>query len=682
MNAVAYQRLLDRLSEHGSKILTRQGHATAQCPAHEDRQASLSLRHIEGSALLHCHAGCTVDDILDALHLGRTDLYDEPAGARYRYDDGRTVVRTPDKRFRQTGHTPGHVELYRRTKLSQAVADEQPVYLVEGEKDVHALESLGAVATTAPMGATNFAKVDVTPLTGAHIIVIPDQDEAGNRWLHDVLDKVIPIAASLAARAPKVGKDAADHIGAGYGLADLLPVSVAGRRTAVLTPSTAITVRPVHWLWAGRIPAGSMSLIAGREGIGKTTVAYQLAADITRGRLPGEHHGTPKAVIVAATEDSWEHTIVPRLMAAGADLARIYRVAVITPGGVDDALSLPVDLAELGRCIDQVDAALVLLDPLMSRLDAKLDAHRDGEVRQALEPLVALAQRHAAVVLGIIHVNKSSGGDALTRIMASRAFTAVARAVLFVLTDPDDEAVRLLGQVKNNLGRLDLPTLTFRIDTALVADTDEGPVTTGRIVWGPETDRSINDTLGIADEDTEARSAVAEAGDWLTDWLASLGGSDDSANVKKAGAKAGHSDSALKRARRRLRIEVTAEGFPRRTYWSIAGTQPATQPALPAASESSGVARGGTAPTDPTDPTGTGASRAGARRETSKDGLTTTTPRGYPAQSGQLGQSDQPPARAGRLDDPSCSSCGQPLSEQYTALGRTTHPVCPKEPTQ
>ena len=54
-----------------------------------------------------------------------------------------------------------------------------------------------------------------------------------------------------------------------------------------LTRASSIEVRPVHWLWDQRLPLGSLSLIGGREGIGKSTLAYQLAADVTQGRLPG-----------------------------------------------------------------------------------------------------------------------------------------------------------------------------------------------------------------------------------------------------------------------------------------------------------------------------------------------------------------------------------------------------------
>ena len=346
-------------------------------------------------------------------------------------------------------------------------------------------------------------------------------------------------------------------------------------RSIVLTKASSIAVRPVKWLWAGRLAEGTLALLGGREGIGKSTIAYTLAADYTRGRLPGTDHGKPRAVIVAATEDSWEHTINPRLMAAGADLDLVYRVDVTTPDGVAaDVLTLPRDIRALEEQIHEVDAGIILLDPLISRLDKKLDAHKDPEVHWALEPLVAIAERARVVVLGLIHVNKSASTDPLTLLMGSRAFAAVARAVLFVMKDPDNEEVRLLGQPKNNLGRADLPTLTLRIESAHVADTEEGPVWTGRVVWQEDLDQSISDVLASAADGSEVRTAVGEAADWLHDWLTTLGGTDASADIKTAARKAGHSESAVQRARRKLKLTSESEGHPRRTFWSLPGTQP------------------------------------------------------------------------------------------------------------
>jgi hypothetical protein len=340
-------------------------------------------------------------------------------------------------------------------------------------------------------------------------------------------------------------------------------------RSLRLTAASAIAIQPVRWLWEGRIALGSLALLGGREGIGKSTAAYTLIADVTRGRLIGAHLGQPRAVLVAATEDSWAYTIVPRLLAADADLDLVYRVEVDTSEGVETGLSLPRDLHALEASVREVQAALILLDPLMSRLDSTLDTHKDSEVRLALEPVVSIADRTGAAVLGLIHVNKSNSGDPLSLLMGSRAFAAVARAVLFVMLDPDDESVRLLGQPKNNLGSIDLPTMTFRIESHQVAETEKGPIITGRLRWLDERAGSIRDAIEAASETLEARSATSEAADWLRDHLTSQGGTDDSASIKTAGGKAGHSLSALKRARQRIRVTSEAKGFPRRTFWSL-----------------------------------------------------------------------------------------------------------------
>jgi AAA domain len=344
-------------------------------------------------------------------------------------------------------------------------------------------------------------------------------------------------------------------------------------RAVTLTKASTIRVQPVRWLWQERMPLGALVLMAGREGIGKSICIDTLAADITRGRLAGVFAGTPRSIIVAATEDSWSHTLVPRFMAADADLDRIYRVDVTTADLGETELSLPKDLPGLEEAVKNVDAALVILDPLMSRLDVALDTHKDGEVRRALEPVVTLAERTVATFVGLIHVNKSGSSDPLTAIMGSRAFTAVARSVLFVMMDPDDENVRLLGTPKNNLGRSDLATLSFRIVGAKVAETSEGDVWTGVLRWAGETTRTIRDALEQTAESSGDKTATGEAGDWLQDYLASQGGSADSADLRREGAKAGHSKDALRRAKQRLGIISITSGFPRRAFWSLPASQ-------------------------------------------------------------------------------------------------------------
>ena len=339
-------------------------------------------------------------------------------------------------------------------------------------------------------------------------------------------------------------------------------------RALSTTTADQIHIRPVHWLWSERIPLGTLCLLGGREGVGKSLIAATLAAQVTRGTLPGARLGTPSAVILVASEDSWEHTIVPRLMAAGADLTRVHRLDVHTKEGAASTLSLPIDLPALATLILRLDAALLVLDPLLSRLSSELDTHKDADVRVALEPVVSLADTTHATVLGLIHVNKAVTTDPLTMLMGSRAFAAVSRSVLFVMPDPDKPETRLLGQPKNNLGRVDLPTLTFQLVGEKVADTPAGEVWTGKVQWLGDAETSISDAIAASTGRPDERSAVAEAKEWLEDYLSTQTDPTESVTVKKAGNRAGHTNFAIHKARQALHVVVQSIGYPRKTYWS------------------------------------------------------------------------------------------------------------------
>jgi hypothetical protein len=220
--ASAYERILERLDG-----VRRNGkRATARCPVHEDHDPSLSITPIEGQTLIYCHAGCDTADVMAKIGLELGDLFDDRGGTSYRYDDGRIVHRTYDKdgrkRFYQSGNTNGQrAELFRSGRVRQAITDGSTVWFVEGEKDVLALESLGETATTAPQGAANVGKCDLSPLHGAHIIAVIDKDKAGQKWAGQLAGMLAGKASIEFVHAAE-GKDAADHIAAGHGLGEFV----------------------------------------------------------------------------------------------------------------------------------------------------------------------------------------------------------------------------------------------------------------------------------------------------------------------------------------------------------------------------------------------------------------------------------------------------------------------------
>ncbi|RZU51531.1 AAA domain-containing protein [Krasilnikovia cinnamomea] len=342
-------------------------------------------------------------------------------------------------------------------------------------------------------------------------------------------------------------------------------------RRLLLTPASEIRMRPVRWTWTDRVPAGALTVIPGREGIGKSLTLAWLTAQITRGTLPGIWHGTPRAVIYAATEDSWSHTIGPRLYAAGADLTMVYRVDVQHDGGFD-ALTLPRDCRALAVEIERLGVALLAADPLLSLIHASIDTHRDRDLRTALEPLVNMADRTGCAVVGLAHFNKSASADALNLITGSRAFSAVARAVIAIARDDEaGDGSCVMSQAKNNLGRLDLPSLRYLVESVEIP-TEEGPAYVGKLTITGESDRSVADILGDNASDGDGGSSRADreaVADWLRDYLTDHGGEAPWDDIRKAARAAGLAERTVQRARTRAKVTVRSIGFPRRSVWTL-----------------------------------------------------------------------------------------------------------------
>jgi len=206
---------------------------------------------------------------------------------------------------------------------------------------------------------------------------------------------------------------------------------------------------------------------AGREGTGKSSFGIWLAAQVTRGQLRGAWWGQPAGVIYVAIEDSWRHTLVPRMIAAGADLDLVYRAEVAVVDQLRTAtLCLPADNQLLEAAVREHQVALVL-DPLLSVIGAGIDTHRERDTRLALDPLARLADRSGAVVLGIAHFSKAASTDASTLITGSTAFRNVARAIFGFAGD--DDGAHVLSQTKNSLGRSDLPSFAYTVESVTVA---------------------------------------------------------------------------------------------------------------------------------------------------------------------------------------------------------------------
>lgn len=275
----------------------------------------------------------------------------------------------------------------------------------------------------------------------------------------------------------------------------------AEQRKIRLTPASAFRLKAVKWVWEGRMPLGEITLVPGREGAGKSTFLAWMAAAVTRGELPGMHFEHPRAVLYAATEDSWEYTIAPRLLAAGADMDLVYRVDVIeVDAGRFGKLSMPVDNRGLVDAAHEVKAAMLMCDPIISIIDEKINTFKAQELRSALEPLKRAAEEAEIALVGLVHFNKTKDTDVLSMISGSRAWAEVARAVVAIAVDKDaDEYTCVVSQVKNNLGRSDLPHLKYTIRSEMLRAADhpaaDEDVEIGRLVWTGESEQGVEELL-------------------------------------------------------------------------------------------------------------------------------------------------------------------------------------------
>lgn len=259
-------------------------------------------------------------------------------------------------------------------------------------------------------------------------------------------------------------------------LADEFPVGPAPheppeRRGIPLVWGDQVQPRALRWLWSGRVASGKVTIFEGDPSEGKSTVSTDIAARFTRGtRLPdGAEPGTPQRVLIASAEDTIDDVIVPRLLAAGADLRLVafHRLGRDPETGQVVPLVIPKDLDRLAETVVAHEIPLVFLDPLVAFLGEEIRSHVDASVRQAMGPLSIMAEETGTAVVGLRHLNKSGDDNPMYRGGGSIAFGAAARSVLLFARHREDPALHVIAQVKTNLSAAgEASSLGYRIEAA------------------------------------------------------------------------------------------------------------------------------------------------------------------------------------------------------------------------
>jgi hypothetical protein len=232
-------------------------------------------------------------------------------------------------------------------------------------------------------------------------------------------------------------------------------------------PLKGVKKERVVWLWDNRIPLGAITVLEGDPGQAKSTITYDVAARLTRGRtMPNCDRAMPAAgVVLVQGEDGLSATVRPALEAFGADLSRVrvYDASRFA----EEPLALPADLNLLEREAGEVQARLVVIDPITAFLAGS--ANSDLSVRKALGPLAAWAERAKVAVLLARHLRKDGSRNVLHRGAGSIAITGAARSVLTVGPEPGTAEPYhfVLAQAKCNLAC----AVSLRYKTVKTVDT-------------------------------------------------------------------------------------------------------------------------------------------------------------------------------------------------------------------
>lgn len=297
--------VLAALNQKGASYRHHGGYITAQCPAHDDRTASLSISQGEKGAVLTCHAGCETDVIRTELGLPWPALFDNDGkgsgdrglaadlwmpcqmpdadgktcsghkSAEYRYvdEEGRLLYAVarcsrkgdgcpqpfaqwvPDasKRYGKKWGLPGHIRrvLYNLPQVVEAARAGRRIWLVEGEKDADRLKAdyPGETVTTAMSGAGKSKwRLEYTRhFAGAsEVIIVADCDEPGLTYaeeVHQHISKVVERVKVVCSPLLEDGADFSDHRNYGFGLDEfeIVPFETGTRR-----PPMVIKVEPHH----------------------------------------------------------------------------------------------------------------------------------------------------------------------------------------------------------------------------------------------------------------------------------------------------------------------------------------------------------------------------------------------------------------------------------------------------
>lgn len=235
----------------------------------------------------------------------------------------------------------------------------------------------------------------------------------------------------------------------------------------------------IDWLWYPYIPMGKLTIIEGDPGLGKSWLTMALTSYVSRGKAfpyqVNSHYGT---VLLMSAEDGLGDTIKPRLTILQANPANVK--AIIDPVNFD-----PKGYKAVRDIVMDLKPTLIIIDPLVAYLGAKIDIHKANETREVMARLARLAEDSHAAIVCVRHLTKGGRDKAIYRGLGSIDLTAASRSVLTIGRNPEDpNEGRVLCHIKSNLAPLGKPLAYYLKPKEVIP-----------FYFGKELDISVDDVL-------------------------------------------------------------------------------------------------------------------------------------------------------------------------------------------
>ena len=462
------------LKLHGAEPRPEGAGFRARCPGprHNNgnrRNPSLSIKSgRDVPVVATCHAGCTFEEIRDAILPRNERRYQRgpaPETESWDYVDatGATLLTVhrrdlPGKakdiwRSPKSAKPPRHG--WPLSQLAGILADrEKPILVVEGERTAGQATHLFGhrfTVTTAVGGAGKARQTDWTPVHGRIVYQWPDNDEAGLRHARDV-DMLAREAGAKEVRTVREADLTAFPVG--WDLADLPPPGTdieavlenafgvsfltkgkTTNRNVGFTPMRDLLSEPVtavEWLWGGLIPKGGTALLVGPPKCGKSTMARNLAAAVPMGR---DYLGrtVTQGPALYVTFEATRAGMIEHFRTMGTPEDTALTCYHGTP--FDPTAAVNIIEAE----IIKTGAGLLVLDTWL-RVMRLNDANSYAEVSNATQPWINVCMATGCALLAVHHTRKG-GGEGGEEASGSAALFASVDTLLSVKREDDQRTI-------------------------------------------------------------------------------------------------------------------------------------------------------------------------------------------------------------------------------------------------